>query len=218
MIRVDIVDDHKMVINGLVEMLKTIDGMETGCTYDSGAALISGLQKKRPDILLMDIELTDVRGDELAALVSKLYPEVKIIAITGYNLVEYAILMIEAGVAGYLLKNTDEYKLSTAITTVYDGGTYIEPIIRDKLDSRAQSTTPTSLAIKKSLTRREKDILGMILKQMTSNEMAVELKVSVSTVENHRISLMQKLDARNIAGIVIKAFKLGLADEQSFEV
>ncbi len=211
MIRVDIVDDHKMVISGLTDMLRTLKGVEVGASYETGSKLLAGLQRSQPDILLMDIELTDVRGDELATLVAKSYPQVKIIAITGYNLVEYALLMIEAGVRGYLLKNTDEHKLRTAIETVYDGGRYIEPIIREKLDNETPSSEAVNLAIKRSLTRREKDILNMILKQLTNQEIAKELNVSVRTVENHRISLMQKLDARNMAGIVIKAYELGLA-------
>ncbi len=211
MIRVDIVDDHQMVINGLAEMVRNLGGMELGRSYDCGAAVLAGLQSRQPDILLMDIELGDVRGDELTALISKAYPEVKIIAITGYNLVEYAVLMIEAGVSGYLLKNTDEHKLSTAIETVYHGGTYIEPIIRERLDSRVQTVEPNSLTVKNLLTKREKDILNMILKQLTNQEIAKELNVSVRTVENCRFNILLKMDAKNIAVLVKKALAMGLA-------
>ncbi len=211
MIRIDIVDDHKMVINGLTDMLKPLKGMQLGASYETGAALLVGLQREQPNILLMDIELTDVRGDELAKLVSKTYPLVKIIALTGYNLVEYATLMMDAGASGYLLKNTDEHKLSTAIETVFNGGQYIEPVIREKLSQlKARALEASPLGIKPTLTRREKDILDMILKEMTSQEMAQELKLGLRTIENHRVSLMQKLDAKNSAGIVKRAFQLGL--------
>lgn len=211
MITVDITDDHKMVINGLKDMLASIPGMRVGYTYEEGASLLRGLQKSQPDMLLLDIQLPDVRGDELAKLIVRSYPLVKIIALTGFNMAEYARLMLEAGASGYLLKNTDEYKLRLAIETVHKGGKYIEPAIHDKLNEEKYSGAGKSeLSVRPNLTRREKDILNMILKEMTSTEMAEALKLSLRTVENHRVSLMQKLDARNMAGIVKKAFQLGL--------
>lgn len=211
MIKIDIVDDHKMVVNGLKDMLHSLEGMAVGCTYSQGYALLQGLQKGQPDVLLLDIQLPDVRGDELAALVSKSYPAIKIIALTGYNMTEYARLMFDEGVSGYLLKNTDEHKLRTAIETVYNGGQYIEPVIREQLqEERYRSSGTEAFGVKPNLTRREKEILHMILKEMTSQEMAAEMKLSLRTIENHRVSLMQKLDARNIAGIVKRAFQLGL--------
>lgn len=211
MITVDITDDHKMVINGLRDMLGSIPGMQVGQTYEEGTALLQGLQKIQPDVLLLDIQLPDVRGDELAKLITRSYPLVKIIALTGFNMAEYARLMLDAGASGYLLKNTDEHKLRVAIETVHQGGKYIEPAIHDKLnEERYGSTEKAELTVRPNLTRREKDILELILKERTSTEMAEALKLSLRTVENHRVSLMQKLDARNMAGIVKKAFQLGL--------
>lgn len=211
MITIDIVDDHKMVINGLKDMLHSLQGMQVGHTYNQGSALLKGLQQAQPDVLLLDIQLPDVRGDEVAALVARSYPVIKIIALTGYNMTEYAKLMFDAGVSGYLLKNTDEHKLRTAIETVYQGGTYIEPAICEQLqEERHRTSAAAPFGVKPSLTRREQDILNMILKEMTSQEMAAAMHLSLRTIENHRVSLMQKLDARNIAGIVKKAFQLGL--------
>jgi len=213
-ITVDIVDDHKMVIGGLRDMLESLPGIAVGNTYMHGSSLLKGLQKTRPDILMLDIEMPDVRGDELAALISRAYPEMKIIAITGYNTTDYTRLMLDAGVSGYLLKNTDEHKLLLAIETVYKGGQYIEPSLRDKLNNEMYGpSTFTTLHVKPALTRREKDILRFILEEMTSQEIAAKLGLSLRTIENHRVSLMQKLDAKNMAGIVKRAFQLGLAGQ-----
>jgi len=211
MITIDIVDDHKMVVGGLRDMLKSLPGIAVGSTYEHGSALLKGLQKRQPDILLLDIQMPDVRGDELAALISRSYPVIKIIAITGYNTTDYARLMLDAGVSGYLLKNTDEYKLKLAIEVVYKGGKYIEPSIQDKLNNDLYGPSSfTPFGVKPALTRREKDILQLILEEMTSHEMAEKLGLSLRTIENHRVSLMQKLDAKNMAGIVKRAYQLGL--------
>lgn len=211
MITIDITDDHKMVINGLKDMIHTLDGMQVGTCYERGSALLQGLQKKQPDVLLLDIQLPDARGDELARLITRSYPIVRIIALTGYHTAEYATLMLNAGASGYLLKNTDEHQLRSAIVAVHQGGTYIEPAIRDQLqEERYRHAALRPAGIKPNLTRREKDILQMILKEMTSQEMADAMQLSLRTIENHRVSLMQKMDARNIAGIVKKAFQLGL--------
>ncbi len=214
MIIVDIVDDHKMVIGGLRDMLRTFAGIKVGHTYENGTALLQGLQQEQPDILLLDIQMPDVRGDELAGLIARSYPAVKMITITGFNTTDYAKLMLEAGVSGYLLKNTDEQKLRLAIETVYKGRQYIEPSILERLNNEQYgSGRPEPFGVAPTLTRREKDMLHMILDELTSQEMAEKMGLSLRTIENHRVSLMQKLDAKNMAGIVKRAFQLGLVEK-----
>lgn len=211
---VDIVDDHKMVINGLRDMLKSFEGIKLGRTYNSGNELLDGLLTARPDILLLDIQLPDINGDELAAVVGQAYPAVKIIAVTGFNTAAHARLMLEKGVSGYILKNTDEHKLNLAIRNVYQGGKYIDPVIQEKiLNDLYGNERNRSLGYKPVLTRREKEILNLIMEELTSQQIADRLQLSLRTVENHRVSLMQKLDAKNIAGIVKRAFQLGLVQK-----
>ncbi len=214
MIFIDIVDDHKMVIGGLKDMLKTFSDITVRNTYSNGKELLRVLQKHQPDILLLDIQMPDVRGDELSVLISRSYPQIKIIAITGYSTADYARLMLNSGVSGYLLKNTDEHKLRLAIETVYKGAQYIEPFIQERLNNELYSSSKIDLfGVKPILTRREKDILDMILNEMTSQQMAEKMKLSLRTIENHRVSLMQKLDAKNMAGIVKRAYQLGFVKE-----
>lgn len=214
MIIIDIVDDHKMVIGGLKDMLRTFPDITVRNTYENGKSLLLGLQREQPDILLLDIQMPDVRGDELTVLISRSYPLIKIIAVTGYNTTDYAKLMLDSGVSGYLLKNTDEHKLRLAIETVYSGKKYIEPSIQERLNNDLYGPSKFEpLGVKPTLTRREKDMLNMILDEMTSQQMADKMGLSLRTIENHRVSLMQKLDAKNMAGIVKRAFQLGLTDK-----
>lgn len=195
-------------------MLKGFDGIELGHTYDTGSALLAGLAVHQPDVLLLDIQLPDMNGSELAVIIGRAYPTVKIIAVTGFNTAEHARLMLEKGVSGYLLKNTDEYKLNLAIQSVYQGNKYIDPVIQEKiLQDLYGNDKDRDLGYKPVLTRREKEILNLIMEELTSQQMADRLQLSLRTVENHRVSLMQKLNAKNIAGIVKRAFQLGLVQK-----
>lgn len=207
---IDLTDDHRMVIDGLRSMLHGFEGIKIGHTYNNGNDLLEGLSRHQPDILLLDIQLPDVSGIELASIITKAYPSVKIIVVTGFNTADYARIMLENGVSGYILKNTDEHKLKLAIETVYRGGQFIEPLIQEKIvDELYGSGKSREIGIKPILTRREKEILHLILEELTSQQMAERLELSLRTVENHRVSLMQKLNAKNSAGIVKRAFQLG---------
>jgi len=210
-ITVDIADDHQMIIGGLRDMIKGFNDISIGHTYNSGMALLQGLQQHQPDVLLLDIQMPDVCGDELAALISKSYPGIRILTVTGYNTADYALLMMEKGASGYLLKNTDEHKLRLAIETVYKGGKYIEPSIQDKIKDATYGTNRTvHQGRKPTLTKREKNILNLMLEEYTSQQIADKLGISLRTVEYHRSSLIQKLDTKNVIGMIKKAFQLGL--------
>ncbi len=204
---VDIADDHQMIIGGLKEMMAGIDIIQLGCTYNSGIALLNGLQKTQPDVLLLDIQMQDVNGDELAALITKTYPSVRILVVTGFDTVEYATLMLGKGAAGYLLKNTDEYKLKQAIEAVYKGKQYIEASIQKKLE---EAERENSLTEKPILSKREKDILRLLLEEYTNQQIADKLFISLRTVEFHRMALIVKLNAKNAIGMAKRAIQLGL--------
>lgn len=208
---IDLIDDHRMVIDGLRSMLHEFEGIKIGNTYTNGKDLLEGLAINQPDILLLDIQLPDVSGIELASILLKTYPKVKIIAVTGFNTADYARQMLDNGVSGYILKNTDEHKLKQAIEIVYNGGQFIEPIIKEKIvDELYGSNSQKEIGLKPILTRREKEILNLILEELTSQQMATRLNLSLRTIENHRVGLMQKLDAKNSAGVVKRAFQLGI--------
>lgn len=204
---VDIVDDHQMIISGLKEMIKVISSVKLGHTYNSGISLLQGLQKSQPDVLLLDIQMQDVNGDELAGIITKTYPSIKILIVTGFNTADHAMLLFDKGVSGYLLKNTDEHTLKLAIETVYQGDKYVEPSIREKIEEAQNLNLLTEKPI---LSKREKDILQLLLEEYTNQQIADKLFISLRTVEYHRMGLIMKLNAKNVIGMAKRAVQLGL--------
>jgi Response regulator containing a CheY-like receiver domain and an HTH DNA-binding domain len=117
--------------------------------------------------------------------------------------------MIGAGVLGYLLKTTEESTLIEAIKTVFEGSTFIEPVIREKMDF-LQTKTNRTFTTKSKLTNRELEILQLIVDGYTDNEIANSIHLSLNTIKHYRISLLLKLDAKNAPALVKKAMQLGL--------
>jgi len=210
-IKVSITDDHPLVISGLQNMLLHYPNITLSGTYLNAEALLEGLQQTIPDVLLLDIQMPGRTGDELAPSLLKMYPKMKIIALTNFDSTLYANNMIKAGVHGYVLKSAEEKIIVQAIQTVYDGAIFIEEAMAKKmaqLDQKIQNTTFS----KSSLTPREKDVLVHIVNGETSQEIANNLFLSLRTVENYRLNIQLKLNVKNTAMLVKKALQMGLVD------
>lgn len=206
-IQVAIADDHPMIVNGIKNMLHYYRHIEIVQTYNSGKALLEGLLSARPDVLLLDIQLPDISGNELARIIARDYPQVRILVITSMDSTFHVKDMMKAGCSGYLLKTAGKDTLIGAIEEVYAGGTYLEASLKEQLLNEVLNKKSTTVA---TLTRREKEILTLIAKELTSSEIAALLSISQRTVENHRFSLMQKLNAKNTVGLIRIASESGL--------
>lgn len=207
-IKVAIVDDHPFIINGVKNVLSFFKHIEVQATYHNGKALMQGLQKEQPDILLLDIQLPDISGNDLMRTISKEYPQVRTIILTSVDNTYHVRDIIRNGAKGYILKSTDDNILIEAIEQVYDDKEYIDPVIKEQL--LASMLHNKSSSVKPELTRREKEILKLIIAEKTNQEIADELFLSLRTVEHHRYSILHKLDAKNTVGLVKKAIDLGL--------
>ena len=209
MINIAIADDHLLVINGLKAMIENTSDIKLLFSATSGYDLLSELKEKQPDVLLLDIQMPDINGIDLCKEVHARYPLVKIIALTNFEQSSYVKQMVRNGALGYLLKNIDGKTLQAAIRTVVKDKPFIHEQIRNNMLNEVLSgTKATSQGI--SLTKRELEILGLVAKEMTNQEIADKLFISVRTVETHRINLTQKLGVHNTAGLVKEAYKRGL--------
>jgi DNA-binding NarL/FixJ family response regulator len=210
-ITIDIVDDHNVVISGIKNMLNDHDHIEVTNTYNTGAALIEGLKQQQPNVLLLDIQLPDITGDELTGIITTTYPDVQILIMTGFDTTYHVKNLLQKGARGYLLKNTAESTLIQAIETVAVGDQFIDPSLREQL-LKDLLKDKKQVAGRLVLSRREKDVLTLIVEEHTSQEIADKLFLSLRTVENYRINLLQKLHVKNTAGLVKVALQMGLLE------
>lgn len=208
-IKISIADDHPMVVNGIRNMLHYNRHIEVLHTYHTGKDLMDGLAQTTPDVLLLDIQLPDHSGNELARIISKKYPHVRMLVITSMEQTFHVKDMMRSGCSGYLLKTVSKEVLIEAIEEVYAGREYIAPELKEQLVNEALKIKPPSV----SITRREKEILGLIATGLTSQQIAVQLCLSQRTIENHRFSLMQKLQVKNSLGLAKIAMQMGLPDQ-----
>ncbi len=210
MIRVAILDDQHIVLSGIQHMLQNNDdGIALIAAYQNYTAFASGLKESAPDVLLLDINMPDTTGDTVASFLFKNYPAIRIIALTNFDTTHHIKKMLYAGVKGYLLKNIDKATLIDAVKTVFDGGQYLEVSIKKQLLNEFTSQKNNGSSVP-SLTKREKEVLHLIVKQQSSQEIADQLFLSLRTVENHRYNLFQKLDVKNVVGLITKSYELGL--------
>ncbi len=209
-IRIAIADDHIMVINGLQKMIADYPHITIIDTYLTGEDLLKGLEQRVPDVLLLDIQLPGITGDQLAPILHTTYPDLRILTLTNFDNTFYAKNMLHHGALGYLVKRTDQQTLISAIETVYNYKEFLEPSIKQKIEE-ANLKARNGLPQLPVLTPREKEVLQFIVNGLTSIEIGQQLHLGQRTVENYRFSLMLKLDAKNTALLVKKAIELGLA-------
>jgi DNA-binding NarL/FixJ family response regulator len=212
-INVAVVDDHPLAISGLKNMLSEIPEIIVSNTYEDGQSCLDGLKSSQPDVLLLDIQLPDIKGEDLSEIISNTYPDVKILAITSLDAPIFIKSMMKHGCKGYILKNVRLKTLVHAIETLYEGGIYIEPSLKEQMMQNMLHIKSNITTRKPTLTTREKEILKLIIEENTNQEIADKLFISLRTVENHRFSLLQKLNVKNAVGLVKVAILLGLVDE-----
>lgn len=205
MITVCIVDDHALVIEGLKLLLASNTEIEVVGTANSAEELFTIEWEKVPDVFLLDINLPGKNGIETCEDVLKVYPTAKVIAITTHKESSLIKLMLKKGALGYVLKNTESKELVTAIKTVYNGEMYVDAIVNKILIgdlSKQTSTRKNTDSIFPKFSRREKEVLELILKEYTTGEIAEKLNIGFGTVETHRRNMLVKTGARNTAGLV----------------
>jgi DNA-binding NarL/FixJ family response regulator len=199
-IKIFIVDDHYMVIEGIHSLLQNEKDVEWTGHATNAASCLAFLKQQLPDVILMDINLPDKSGIDLCKEVKTNYPAVFIIGLSTFNQQSFIQKMMDNGASGYVLKNATKEELMEAITEVDKGKTYLSSeVARTIKDRNAHAII---------LTRREKEVLELIAEGMTNNEIAQKLFVSVTTVDSHRKNLLAKFETRNIASLIKTAMQL----------
>lgn len=213
LIRIFIVDDHPMVIDGLLGYLEDDSMYEVVGTASNGIAALEKLQSVVADIVFTDIQMPRMDGLEFAKELLRRKPDQKIVALTMFNEPQYIKRMLQTGVMGYVIKNSGRREIEQAICTVMQQGQYysaeVTRVIMNKLRGAGQKAVVSNSP---ALTGREMEILHLVLKQKSNQEIAEELYISARTVEAHKRNLLEKTGSKNIAGLVLYAI-----DQQLFE-
>ena len=215
MIKVAIADDHAMFVDGIDSILKDESNISVVGKCFDGASVLDFVKSQPVDILLLDINLPDINGIEVCKQLSQSNGDLKIIAISMFNEESVVTEMLNNGAKGYILKNTGRDELIKAIETVHSGQTYfskdVTQTIMNSLLKQRKKTDKSNKFLPK-VSRREKEILKLIIEEYTTPEIAEKLFISLKTVETHRSSLLAKLNARNSAGLVRIAIENKILD------
>jgi DNA-binding NarL/FixJ family response regulator len=216
MIRVLLVDDHRIMREGIASLLDSEDDMEVVEQADNGRESIALAKKLKPDIIVMDIAMPDLNGADATRQVLHDNPNIRVIALSMHSDRQFVATMLEAGASGYLVKSSAYKELRQAIRTVMDGHPYLssevaEVVVEDyvrNLPSEQKTQTP-------ELTPREREVLQLIAEGHSTKKIAQQLYLSAKTVGTHRRNIMEKLGVNSIAELTKYAISHGLTSLES---
>ena len=213
-IRVLLVDDHKLVRAGIRSLLERLPDVEVIAEASDGREAIRIVEKREPQIVLMDLAMPELNGIEATLHLTLTFPEVRVIILSIYADQEHVYQSLRAGAAGYLLKGAATDELEFAIRSVARGETYLSPPVSKPVIMEYIRRTNIVLPSRERLSPRQTQILKLIAEGKTTKQVALELAISVKTVETHRAALMTRIGIHDVAGLVRYAIKLGLIDLQ----
>lgn len=214
-IRIALADDHKLLRSGLVSILQSNPTFKVVQEASNGRELINGLDESKPDVILLDLEMPVLSGKETLEEIRTQNQDIKVLILTMHQNKAFIYQMMELGANGYLVKDTDPQEVIEAIQKVYTSDFYFsETVSRAMLSGISNpSLNPTSELATHGLTERELDVLKLICKEMTTTEIGEALFLSPKTIEGYRKVLMEKINARNMAGLVLFAVKHNLLED-----
>jgi len=211
MIRLCITDDHQLVLEGLRLLIEDQQDIHVVKTCRSAPELLTYLATSQPDVILLDINMPEMNGIEACKLIKKSWPQVKVISLSMITEANLIRLMLKNGADGYLHKNAGQQEIIDAIIDVMNGKKFLSQEVADLLfQTGEKDTLKTTNAPFPKLSKREEQILQLIVNEKTTQEIAESLFIGFGTVETHRRNIMIKLGSKNTAGLVRTAIEYGL--------
>lgn len=209
--KIIIVDDHTLFRNGLRILLNTLEDYQVAGEAANGKQFLELLEKGLPDLVLLDINMPVMDGIEAATISQRLYPELKIITLSMYGEEDYYYKMVNAGVKGFVLKNSDIKEVKTALDVVFDGGSFFSSELLHNLVNSLKSSS-RSKDFHAELSEREMEILILICQGLSNQEIGDKLFISKRTVDKHRANILEKSESKNTAQLVVYAIKNKLVE------
>jgi DNA-binding NarL/FixJ family response regulator len=210
-IRVLIADDHTLVRAGIRSLLEKLSGIEVVAEADDGQEVLRLAAEHQPQIVLMDIAMPELNGLEATRQLTELHPSVRVVVLSIYSDEEHVYQALRAGASGFLLKGASIEELELAIRSAARSEIFLSPKVSqpviDEYVRRTNASHPRD-----SLSGRQRQVLQLIAEGKTTKQVALELSISVKTVESHRAQLMDRLNIHDVAGLVRYAIKTGLVN------
>lgn len=211
-----LVDDHKLIRDALKSYFEDDPEFEIVAEAGNGQEALILLRDIEVDVVMMDISMPVMDGIECTENITRDYPDVKVLALSMMNDGQFIKKMLNAGASGYILKNSGEEEIKKALRAVNNGETYFsaevnETVMQNMLKGGVKRNH--KLVVDLPLTSREKEVLRLILKEYSNQEIAEELFISPRTVDAHKRNLLEKTGSKNTAGLVLYAIEKNLFDD-----
>lgn len=214
-IKILIVDDQQIVIDGLSALIGNTHDLKIVAGVNDPELVFDNVLEHKPDVILMDLNMPGKDGIECTKELKEAIPDINILMLTGYDDIELIRDSLKKGAMGYLLKNTGKDELVQAIKAVAAGERYLDANVQNKIIKSFTDETPDRSSnvennISGLLSKRENEILKLIIQGKKSSEIASELFISINTVDTHRKNILAKCDVKNTAQLIAFASKSGL--------
>lgn len=211
-IKVILADDHKIMRDGLRSLLEKEPDIEVVAEAENGRTAVQQVQELSPDIVIMDVSMHDLNGIDATRQIIAKYPDVKVLALSMHSDKTYVAGILSAGASGYLLKDSAFDELAEAIRVVISGQFYLSSrvadiVTKDYVRHLSANSDPSTHSI---LTAREREVLQLLAEGKSKKQVALQLNMSVKTVETHHQKIMEKLDIYSIAELTKYAIREGL--------
>jgi len=197
-------DDHALFRQGVRKIIEDVDDLKVVGEASDGLDLLELLKKSKPNLIILDIAMPNLRGLEAAREIKGLYPHIKVLLLTMHKKKDFLQQGLEAGVDGFLVKEDADTALLQAVKAIQRGEKYYSPLISDKLAALAFQRGKTD-----PLTKREKEVAKLLAEGKSSKEIAELLYISIYTVRRHRDNIMKKLELKGLADLVRYAMDKG---------
>lgn len=214
-INVVLADDHVLVRNGIKAMLESDTEIDVIGEAGNGEEALETAHALKPDILILDIRMPNMTGLEAAGKLGEVSPKTKAVILSMHDSEEYVLQALQAGAYGYLLKDTDKAEFLKALKQIHGGTKYFSGAVSNVLANKLLSapkifSSAPSVDDPYNLTRREKEILRMIIDGKNNKDISESLEKSIRTIETHRFNIMKKMGVTNAIDMVNKAVKENL--------
>ncbi|MEP4532704.1 MAG: response regulator transcription factor [Cyclobacteriaceae bacterium] len=202
-----LVDDHEMIRDAIKFYFKEDEDYEIAYEAANGLQALDVLEKNDDvDVMITDIKMPEMTGIQLMESVQENHPDLRVLVLSMFNEANYINKMISLGASGYVLKNTSKQNMKEALDKIrQDEDYYADEVYKTIIDSIARKAPKKRLTVEVSLSDREKEVLQLIVGELSNQEIADKLFISVRTVESHKRNLLEKTGCKNIAGLTLYA-------------